>query len=503
MARKLGRGRPYDKDLFKNIDKQPRQYKHDAGMGSRQKDHTRLGAWDNQIETTHQVQTRKYEIAKEDDLSFLYENRPMRRKPLEEKPKDTEVKGTHFAAESTNDMPPQTWGLDREEPGADDGIQGYRRSEQENSAPELDYSMANGRQPRHTENVASPVRREAFHLNEEMPKERSARRVLPRAEAYDDDGLDTLHRRPVGNNARRNVREPIQRTRNDVPWSSAGERTSAPVKRQQAQPRLNRQGPSPRAGTSKATVPQGHTVRPVGSVAAVKKKGAPRLTFRHELKYYINYRDYYTLRACLKGLLKSDIHGNEEGTYHIRSLYFDDRNESALSEKLQGVNFRKKYRIRIYNLSDRKISFEKKIKKGQFISKQSFPLTREEYDRIVAGDYDFLLERKEPLAQEVYTEMRVKGLKPKVIVDYIREAYVYPIGNVRITFDKDLCGGVITEGNMFGDHVPMMPMLDTGLMVLEIKFNHLLPDFIRGVLNTLNSPTRSAISKYVICRKYD
>ena len=99
--------------------------------------------------------------------------------------------------------------------------------------------------------------------------------------------------------------------------------------------------------------------------------------------------------------------------------------------------------------------------------------------------------------------MRVKGLKPKVIVDYIREAYVYPVGNVRITFDKDLCSGVMTEGNMFGDHVPMMPMLDTGLMVLEIKFNNILPDFIKGVLNSLNSPTRSAISKYVICRKYD
>ena len=224
--------------------------------------------------------------------------------------------------------------------------------------------------------------------------------------------------------------------------------------------------------------------------------------FRHELKYYINYTDYILLRNTLKVLAQLDKYAGESGEYSIRSLYFDDVYESALMEKLGGSDFRKKFRVRIYNFSDDVIKFEKKIKQGQFVTKKSIGLSRDEYDRILAGEYEFLLRRKEPLASELFLELKNNRLRPRVIVDYVREAYVYPFENIRITFDKDLRSGMWLS-DIFDPKAPTMPMYEEGMMVLEVKFEKSLPAHIRGVLGNIQSPQRSAISKYVICRKFE
>lgn len=229
---------------------------------------------------------------------------------------------------------------------------------------------------------------------------------------------------------------------------------------------------------------------------------AKEMSLRHELKYYINYRDYVLLRSALKALMSPDPNADENSSYHVRSLYFDDVYETALREKLAGCEGRYKYRIRIYNFLDTPIKFEKKYKVGQYVGKESIDLTHGEYDSIMEGEIDFLKERDEKLAQELYVEMKTYLLRPRVIVDYMREAYVSPFENCRITFDKDLKAG-ITLSDIFDIQAPVMPMYDTGLMVLEVKFNRYLPEFIRRVLNNINAADRCAISKYVICRKYD
>jgi len=227
-----------------------------------------------------------------------------------------------------------------------------------------------------------------------------------------------------------------------------------------------------------------------------------KLDFRHELKYYINYRDYVLLKNTIKALLSIDRNANGDGHYHIRSLYFDDVYETALKDKVAGTDERSKYRIRVYNYSDSVIKFEKKIKRGQFISKVSIGLSRDECDSIIAGEYGFLAERPEPLASEIYIQMKNNALKPRVIVDYWREAYVSPFENVRVTFDKHIKGGLwLTD--IFNAQAPTMPMLDEGMMVLEVKFNRYMPEFIKTVLNNVNAAQRSAISKYVLCRKFD
>lgn len=230
--------------------------------------------------------------------------------------------------------------------------------------------------------------------------------------------------------------------------------------------------------------------------------GEKKPFYRHELKFYLNYVDYVSVRQSLRHLLEPDENADENGDYIIRSLYFDDFGDTALTKKIAGVDDRNKYRVRIYNFSPDVIKLEKKIKNNGYIRKDSITLSKREYDAIIAREPEFLLRRKEPLAHEVYLQIKQNMLEPRVIVDYTREAYVMDYERVRITFDKDLKSTSIA-GSIFDPDLPCIPMLDRGMVVLEVKFGKYLPDYIKGVLWTIESPRRSAISKYTICRKYD
>lgn len=235
--------------------------------------------------------------------------------------------------------------------------------------------------------------------------------------------------------------------------------------------------------------------------SAMPKNGVKKV-FRHENKYYINYKDHMVLQTALSSVMSLDNNADETGGYHIRSLYFDDIYETALAEKVAGTDNRCKYRIRIYNYSDGIIKLEKKQKHGKFIKKTSMNLSRQEYDSIIADDYNFLLDKKNGLAKEFFLKSRTRLLKPKVVVDYWREAYVYPIEDVRVTFDIDLKGSTMLT-DIFDPNMPVMPVFDNGIMVLEVKFNKYLPEAIKCALNSVGAAKRSAISKYVLCRKYD
>ena len=222
--------------------------------------------------------------------------------------------------------------------------------------------------------------------------------------------------------------------------------------------------------------------------------------FRHELKYYINMQAYHTLRTRLKAALRPDENANPGGEYHIRSLYFDDRDDTALTTKIAGVDEREKFRVRIYNMEDNVIRLERKFKKESYILKHSCALTHDEFDKLMQKDVGFLLNKRALPCGAVYYNTMNKGLRPTKVVDYVREAYVYPIEDVRITFDKDLRMG--TTFDIFDKQMLTVPMYEKGQMVLEVKFNAFLPVFIRNMFNEVES-TPSAVSKYAICRKYD
>ena len=220
--------------------------------------------------------------------------------------------------------------------------------------------------------------------------------------------------------------------------------------------------------------------------------------FRNEWKYLISHQEADLLQQRLMPYVKLDKNA-VNGEYMIRSLYFDDYSNSAYNEKLMGVNFRKKWRIRVYNCSDSYIMLERKIKVGSYIQKSSARLTREEFFKIIDFDYEFLLDKvaANNLYGEFYYECIANALRPKVIVDYDRVPLVYDAGTVRITLDKRVRASY-GSFDIFDDSLPIIPAIDFEKLVLEVKFTEFLPGIIQSLLPVAGQEF-TAFSKYVAC----
>ena len=238
-----------------------------------------------------------------------------------------------------------------------------------------------------------------------------------------------------------------------------------------------------------------------GRVTPGKPAGSLEIPARHEYKYFISFGEYAHLSRTLDHVLQRDSNGDEFNEYHIRSLYFDDEYDTAFVDKMSGVQGRDKYRIRIYNFSDRLIRLERKSKYGDGIAKQSVAISRELCDQLCAGVPDGLERSDQPLLRDMYKQMRLKGLQPVVIVDYVREAYIHPAEHVRITFDKQLRTGLFSH-DLFDRWLPTVCPLEDNSMILEVKYDNYLPDYIRRLLWSCNA-MRSAISKYTLCRRFE
>ena len=231
---------------------------------------------------------------------------------------------------------------------------------------------------------------------------------------------------------------------------------------------------------------------------------AVAMPLRHELKYYISTMEYHLLSHALDQVLLRDPNGDPDNNeYHIRSLYFDTYNNQALLDKINGVRDRDKYRLRIYNMSDAFIRMECKTKIGSLISKRSLAIPRLLAEQLIAADPTGLERTRSGLLQDVFREMTLHLLHPVVIVDYVREAYLHPVEDVRITFDKQLRSGV-ASCDIFNPEIPTVPPMKAGQMILEVKYNHMLPPLVRDLLNTyVQCAQNSAISKYCICRRFE
>jgi len=226
------------------------------------------------------------------------------------------------------------------------------------------------------------------------------------------------------------------------------------------------------------------------------------IPLRHEYKYLINQGELQYLRGVMRALLMPDPNGDEYNEYHIRSLYFDTLRNDALYEKIAGYDRRQKYRLRIYNFSDNKIRLECKSKYNDLISKQAVQIPRDLAEQLIAGDPSGLQFMRHPLLHDMYREMRLNLLRPVVIVDYVREAYIHEAEEVRITFDKQLRTG-LNSVDMFDPHVPTYPpFFDCPWEILEVKYNHFLPSYLQTALSGAGA-IRSAVSKYVWCRRFE
>jgi SPX domain protein involved in polyphosphate accumulation len=187
----------------------------------------------------------------------------------------------------------------------------------------------------------------------------------------------------------------------------------------------------------------------------------------------------------------------EDGSYLIKSLYFDDIESSSYYEKMDGVLYRKKYRIRMYNDDDSYIRLEKKMKHNNYTAKEQMLISKDIYSKILKGNLDDI-SNPSGLLEEFITDIKNKGLIPSVVVMYHRTAYTYPISEVRITFDSNIESGLYNY-DLFDNEMPTYNLDEKGKQVLEVKFNEVLPLHIANILNDIPS-CREAVSKFAICR---
>lgn len=220
---------------------------------------------------------------------------------------------------------------------------------------------------------------------------------------------------------------------------------------------------------------------------------------RHELKHRISYEDYLVIKSRLDEIAEYDEHADENGSYVIHSLYFDNISDKVLREKLDGTQWREKFRIRYYNDELSYIRLEKKSKIHGLCDKRSAALSKDEVLKICNGEIEFLGSSDSALLQELYAKMRYQLLKPRCLVDYERTAYVYKPGNVRVTFDRNIRTGLY-HNRLFDQDIITVPA-EAGTIILEVKYDAFLPEIIEKAVMV---PDRraDAFSKYAVCRRY-
>ena len=219
--------------------------------------------------------------------------------------------------------------------------------------------------------------------------------------------------------------------------------------------------------------------------------------FRKELKYVMGYQEFAKIRPQLALLLHPDVHGSDFG-YRVRSLYFDSVYDKDYYDTVDGLMSKGKIRVRVYDANS-PIKLELKRKEGSDSMKYSLILTREEAEKMQQGDYFFLTERKEEVAQRIFVQLMQGAYQPKCLVEYDREAYTFPAGDVRVTYDTGT-RATASPWDLFDEQAPLTPVIPAGTGVLEVKYSSQLPSFIKALVET--DRLSSSNSKYVQSREF-
>lgn len=226
-----------------------------------------------------------------------------------------------------------------------------------------------------------------------------------------------------------------------------------------------------------------------------------KINFRHELKYQIGYHQYLEMRGRLKAIMAADSHGGMDGRYLIRSIYFDNYQDKALREKIDGISMREKFRIRYYNDDFSYITLEKKVKDNSLCMKLDAGITKTECRQLLDGKLNWMRGHPSPLVQELYGKMHYQMLRPRVLVSYVREPYVYKAGNVRVTFDSHIRTTLYHRGFLEKGVTDIGVFDQPGEMILEVKYDAFLPEVIRSAIQ-MENVRQQAFSKYQACRRF-
>ena len=218
--------------------------------------------------------------------------------------------------------------------------------------------------------------------------------------------------------------------------------------------------------------------------------------YRNELKFFINAHQKNVMANKLSKICQRDSFSNADGGYLVSSLYYDDYNQCAFFDKVSGIRDRKKFRVRVYNYQSNVIKLERKIKRVNVTEKSHIQISKEEYDALIGGDVRFLRHKNDVVANDFFLYYRTKNLRPRVVVEYHREALIYKYGDVRITFDSLLKAGVFQK-DLFSNGV-MISAIPHDQIILEVKYTGYFPDVIRSIIQ-INNLQWQSISKYAKC----
>ena len=223
--------------------------------------------------------------------------------------------------------------------------------------------------------------------------------------------------------------------------------------------------------------------------------------YRHELKYAVSYADYLAIRTRLRAVMQTDPHTNADGLYQIRSIYFDNIDDKALREKVDGIGKREKFRIRYYNDDFSFITLEKKMKIDSLCLKFDATITEDECRKILTGDLDWMKTHPQELVRELYAKMHTQRLRPRVLVSYVREPYIYPPGNVRVTFDSCIRTSLYHQEFLTKEVFDVSATDTPQDRIMEVKYDAFLPQIIQDVIQT-PAIRQQAFSKYGACRRF-
>lgn len=223
-------------------------------------------------------------------------------------------------------------------------------------------------------------------------------------------------------------------------------------------------------------------------------------TFRHEFKYLITEYEMELIKNRIKYLMNVDKHVRDDSKYLIRSVYFDDMYDRCLYDVENGTEPRAKFRIRTYNNSKQYISLELKLKQHSMTYKRSCLLDEHDARALLQGE-KLALDKVHRLLQSLVVDREINRLRPVIITEYERMPFVYRYGNVRVTFDTNLmASGKVDQ--FFDDKLLRRPVLPKGVHLMEVKYDHFLPDYLYNALQISNLQ-RISFSKYYLCRKYN
>lgn len=219
---------------------------------------------------------------------------------------------------------------------------------------------------------------------------------------------------------------------------------------------------------------------------------------RNENKFFIGLPEYYYISQIIQAVMQPDSFMQKDRQYYIRSLYFDTIDNADYYTKISGIEIRKKIRLRIYDIDSEFVKLEIKNRLNSQILKETLVISKSEAVDIIKGDYSCLDNYNNKIALKIKNIMTSQVYSPKIIVDYEREAYVYPEHNVRITFDKNV--RAMCSDQLFDKNLGLVPLITEPYIIMEIKFDQVLPEFIKKAIST-GTLLKSSISKYCMARE--